>query len=1088
MRWILAVATVILCFAAFSHANPSKIERGIFVLLPDELGKDLMERIVQASIEHIVLPSQSESDMDGYSAMMQLILEKGREETFHMRSQTIDSILQMSTAQNNTQSKIPAEQEVVYLDTNHMFLKAYHDVILPKFEQVDVVVPRVEFAYALRDMTCKGHKPFANNRPPAAYDTCPGDVQCLFAPVSKVLPQIELSETIRYLIEMDSRIQAFISEYADDPHVNIIELRMEELQDVSAVEALLASLSLTPVKRTVLDAVVQDAAKLMHPDEYSKNEKTQLLSSNVQDGCLDKNGTEFITQILDYILYIPATAAGTLPPLAHLAPYQETPRKFALITQVKNVHATLQVFLDSVDWLVDVTVVVDTGSKDGTQGLLAQLEAENEDFHALSTLSSTEEGAAIWNEGTSYRLMLEKARELGATHMVHLDSDEILTQALGDHNLLRHMISSLPPHLTLNMHLLHVIGVDKYINSVTGTWRQASKLCMAFVDDGVVSRRSGTHHVRRCPASYPPVVPDIGSPEGRHFAAELKEPPLHAAIHFKFASMYGFSVKTMWYKHLEWLEGSAVRARSDFYEKKVPHGMVFSTVPHEAYYKNLEVEKFLSSATYQWRLDDILGWLQEYGIRKFEELHIDYMDPVFPAELRQAILSMSAIRKFDDLLINPPIERKVAASEKIKIVHVISPVVDAPPDLEYIQKVTLHSLQRAIEYAAQQELQLEIVLVAVLFQDELDFVENLSTQFPFVSIIADGMNSSSLDILFPEEDRAWWTRDPNTKQCKGDTCNSGYPFCTSCKKWPLARELFAKAYAAHPDADFVVYSNTDVGVQPTLYEFLYQSTVRQPDICALSVTRRDIHVAEQEVLDWGLGTEECADKLSEMGRDRDSTTQHPGHDLIIIPAPFLNYMFFGDLPLTPSLIDVIQMADRICQLLPYPKVIGAVTAQYQTWHAGSFLDANSRHETYTENPQTMNRKAQLEDITRRTKDYTITLPLLQLKHYTSSAQAIYEYPTSKILHGIGVTGIVKDDSAASHRPVHTDGRIDLQFSPDEQKERRAAQLKGRISFMTKGKANSVTRKVRDDETEHLKAKPRLNPKTHNNNKLMANVT
>lgn len=123
---------------------------------------------------------------------------------------------------------------------------------------------------------------------------------------------------------------------------------------------------------------------------------------------------------------------------------------------------------------VDAAVVLDHCSTDETRDILAMIEAENP--HRLKILR---EDNPVWEEMRHRQRTLDAARELGATHAVLIDSDEILTgELLPD---IRRMVLGCPPAATMELPWLCLRdSIDRV--HVDGVWGEQNISC-GFVDN-----------------------------------------------------------------------------------------------------------------------------------------------------------------------------------------------------------------------------------------------------------------------------------------------------------------------------------------------------------------------------------------------------------------------------------------------------------------------------------------------------------------------------------------------------------------------------------------------------------------------------
>jgi hypothetical protein len=106
-------------------------------------------------------------------------------------------------------------------ETNHMFILAFHDVVMNHLRPVDVIVLRRHLAATVKSFVDLGH--FLPDCPFTRFwFTSPNSPS---AAVSAVAPDNELEQfdrIIEYLIDVEARAQRFIAQH---PNVRVVEFR-----------------------------------------------------------------------------------------------------------------------------------------------------------------------------------------------------------------------------------------------------------------------------------------------------------------------------------------------------------------------------------------------------------------------------------------------------------------------------------------------------------------------------------------------------------------------------------------------------------------------------------------------------------------------------------------------------------------------------------------------------------------------------------------------------------------------------------------------------------------------------------------------
>jgi len=136
---------------------------------------------------------------------------------------------------------------------------------------------------------------------------------------------------------------------------------------------------------------------------------------------------------------------------------------------------------------VDAVVAYDHASQDRTPAILAEVAAE---FPGRVHVVRNENPS--WDEMQHRQAMLEKARSLGATHIVILDADELLTgNLLG---LIRQLIEDTPSEKILQIPLYN-LRWSVHCYHLTGIWGNRT-VSLAFRDSSSLSWQGEQFHHR----------------------------------------------------------------------------------------------------------------------------------------------------------------------------------------------------------------------------------------------------------------------------------------------------------------------------------------------------------------------------------------------------------------------------------------------------------------------------------------------------------------------------------------------------------------------------------------------------------------
>lgn len=134
--------------------------------------------------------------------------------------------------------RLPSDS--IYAETNHMFIKVFHDVVLDSFPRATVVILRRDMAATLKSLVNLGY--FSNRS--WHWRLWMQARTSHTAVVNPPRPFEELDavdRAIAYLADIEGRTAQFKTDYPDTP---IIEARLEEISQPAGAEKLLRSLDL----------------------------------------------------------------------------------------------------------------------------------------------------------------------------------------------------------------------------------------------------------------------------------------------------------------------------------------------------------------------------------------------------------------------------------------------------------------------------------------------------------------------------------------------------------------------------------------------------------------------------------------------------------------------------------------------------------------------------------------------------------------------------------------------------------------------------------------------------------------------------
>lgn len=223
------------------------------------------------------------------------------------------------------------------------------------------------------------------------------------------------------------------------------------------------------------------------------------------------------------VLLIPIFLFGKEPKIIGLVP-------------VRNEVETISQILKALSLFVDGIVVLDDASDDGTPDVIKSIAK----YCKIEKLIEKKE----WyrDEPGDANLMLQEGRQLGGTHFIRLDADEMFTANLLDDNWLRNKILELKPG-------------DKYVMTWIQLWRSPYKYRFdssvwsstsgdfIFCDDGKCFYESAFIHTSRTPQNLSGQKIYLSKHKSALFRGLLKDNALLSKLSFMVDGLERFVVE-----------------------------------------------------------------------------------------------------------------------------------------------------------------------------------------------------------------------------------------------------------------------------------------------------------------------------------------------------------------------------------------------------------------------------------------------------------------------------------------------------------------------------------------------------------------
>lgn len=214
----------------------------------------------------------------------------------------------------------------------------------------------------------------------------------------------------------------------------------------------------------------------------------------------------------------------------------------------------------------------------------------------------------------------------------------------------------------------------------------------------------------------------------------------------------------------------------------------------------------------------------------------------------------------------------------LKITHIINPVkVNESSDLFVAQPITFESMKAAQLFAKDK---LDISLVTTQYAEDREII-------PSYFNITEDLESSVLD----------------------------YGHFNKQRKLPLINDILQKAVDFNPEADYIIYTNVDIALQPYFYLFVKEQIDNGLD--AFVINRRTISNSYTSPKELSL-------MYSEIGEP------HPGFDCFIFKREFFEDFILNQVAIGISKIGVTLLSNILC----FSKSFKIFEKEHLTFHIG----------------------------------------------------------------------------------------------------------------------------------------------------------
>jgi len=291
-------------------------------------------------------------------------------------------------------------------------------------------------------------------------------------------------------------------------------------------------------------------------------------------------------------------------PLLTLTRLHAKSTKIVGLIAARNESPILEQCLKALALYTDAIVYLDDASDDNSIQIVKSLTEECKIQKIISKNSWYRDEPGDRNK------LLQAGRELGGTHFIVIDADEIFTANCLQNNFLRNQILNLKAGESMCLvwiQLWRSVNNYRFDNSVW-TW---SYKPIIFCDDGTCSYSSDFIHTPR--------IPNLAG--HRHSIQGYS----HGLLHFQFVNWRNLLIKQAWYRCLEKIrdpQKSSHGINSKYAPSKDEKGLGLKPSPKEWFDNYPFFDPLAFDKPETWREKQILSWFDSYEKKFFADLDI----------------------------------------------------------------------------------------------------------------------------------------------------------------------------------------------------------------------------------------------------------------------------------------------------------------------------------------------------------------------------------------------------------------------------------------------------------------------------------
>lgn len=292
------------------------------------------------------------------------------------------------------------------------------------------------------------------------------------------------------------------------------------------------------------------------------------------------------------------------------------PKKIVGLVPVRNEAPYIDQCMRALACYTDAIIVLDDASTDNT---VAVVESVAKECHVERIIKKE-----IWyrNEPGDRNKLLQAGREIGGTHFIVLDADEMFTAQCLKENILRTKILAMEPGDKMVFHWIRLwksidtfrLESDEKQKRPNGEKKTFCDIrAFIFCDDNQSSYHSGFIHTSRVPTTL-----TAGTISG------IGDATVYGVLHFQAVNWRNMRVRQAWYRCLEHIRAPEKDVNPINLRYAASESDDNSTLNSSctAWFEYSFFNRKAYEAPEQWREKQILAWFTQYGMRFFADLDI----------------------------------------------------------------------------------------------------------------------------------------------------------------------------------------------------------------------------------------------------------------------------------------------------------------------------------------------------------------------------------------------------------------------------------------------------------------------------------